>query len=92
MTLRSIPPAGIAERAKDRGRLFVGMNLPFGMPLDAERERRGIRNDERLDQAVVGCSFDDESFSEPVHRLRMQGINRGAGLSGDILEQTVACK
>jgi hypothetical protein len=38
MTLRSILPAGVAERPKDRGRLFVSVNLPFGMPLDAERE------------------------------------------------------
>ena len=92
MMLRSIFPARLAERPKDRGRLFVSVNLPFGMPLDTERERRGILDDECLDQAVVGSRFDDESFSDPVYRLGMQGINCGAGLARDVLEQTAACK
>jgi len=90
--LRAIFPAGLTECPKDRCRGFVGVNLPFGMPLDAERKRRGIFDDEPLDQVVIGSGLDRESISEPVYRLRMQRINRGVRLAGNFLEQTAACE
>ncbi len=92
MILRTLFPTGLAERLKDRRRGFVGVNLPFGMPLDAKREPRGVRDDKPLYQTVVGSGLDRESVGEPVYGLRMQRIDRGVGLAGDPSEQAPRCE
>ncbi len=92
MIRRSLFPTGLAKRPKDRRRGFVGVNLPFGMPLDTERERRGVPDDKPLYQAVVGGGLDRESVGELVYGLRMQRIDRGVRLTGNFPEQAPRCE
>src|ERR1041385_3286326 len=85
-----------AERLEQLSVDRVALRIVLGMPLDTEREARGVRDPDRLDGAVFGDAFDDDAragFEDalPVQRIHPDGLaaeqagKRAAGREVDVV-------
>src|SRR5580693_8266335 len=62
---------GLEQRAIDR----VLLRVVFGVPLNAQREARGVGDADRLDRAVFRHALDDDPFAELEDALAVQRIH-----------------
>src|SRR5262245_5122033 len=79
-----------AELCEQRARKRVVCELPLGVPLHRQRERRRIAHAEGFDQAVRRLRLDLQVTPQRLHALRVQRVDVQSIAAGQAMQQAAA--